>query len=107
MTLYCLYSTWLWVRSIGLAHFRLFLLFIRFFGVLFDVCCDFVSFGVWWVVWCTTTETVTTATEIQQKIIEGLCGSVALWESFCNMNLLYAICWTGHFMLFQLMWSKY
>ena len=33
--------------------------------------------------------------------------SAALWGSFCNMNLLYEIYWTGHvWRLFQLIWSK-
>ena len=29
--------------------------------------------------------------------------SVVLWGSFCNVNMLYEICWTGHFWRFFLL----
>ena len=44
----------------------------------------------------TTREIVTNSTEIQHKQLRESVILVALWGSFCNINLLYEICWTGH-----------
>ena len=44
----------------------------------------------------TTRETVTNSTKIQHKTVEGFCCFGRVVGSFCNMNMLYEICWTGH-----------